>query len=145
MKTIIHVSEIRTEQETVFDALTSIDGLASWWTTEVNGDPGDGGVIDFKFGGDFNPSMQVMAFEPPSGVSWKCVRGVDQWAENTFRFELERQGNDTHLRFRQEYANELSDDDYGTYNYNWGYYLDSLRLYVETGTGKPFGAAPSPS
>lgn len=44
----------------------------------------------------------------------------------------------TRLRFRQEYAQELADDDYGIYNYNWGYYPDSLRLLVETGKGKPF-------
>ena len=36
---------------------------------------------------------------------------------------------------------ELSDDAYGTYNFNWGYYLESLRLLGETGTGKPFQAA----
>ncbi len=26
----------------------------------------------------------------------------------------------------------------GTANFNWGYYLDSLRLLCETGCGKPF-------
>jgi uncharacterized protein YndB with AHSA1/START domain len=38
------------------------------------------------------------------------------------RLRLER------LRFWQEYAVELSDDAYGIYNFNWGYYLESLRL-----------------
>ena len=33
----------------------------------------------------------------------------------------------TRLRFTQDYAVELSDDDYGIYNFNWGYYLESLR------------------
>jgi hypothetical protein len=82
MKTIIHVSEVRADPGTVFEALTSIEGLGS--------------------------------FEGRDGA--------------------------TKLRFRQEYANELSDDDYGTYNYNWGYYLEILRLYVEAGAGKPFAA-----
>ena len=27
------------------------------------------------------------------------------------------------LRFWEGYARELSDDAYGTYNFNWGYYL----------------------
>jgi hypothetical protein len=44
----------------------------------------------------------------------------------------------TTLRFWQHYATELSDDAYGTYNYNWGYYLESLRLLCESGTGHPF-------
>jgi len=37
-------------------------------------------------------------------------------------------------------ARELSDDDYGTYNFNWGYYLESLRLFSTTGSGTPFQA-----
>jgi hypothetical protein len=44
------------------------------------------------------------------------------------------------LRFWQEYAVELADDYYGVYNFNWGYYLESLRLLCVTGTGKPFQA-----
>ena len=44
------------------------------------------------------------------------------------------------VRFWQGYARELSDDDYGTYNFNWRYYLESLRLFSNTGSGKPFQA-----
>ncbi len=33
---------------------------------------------------------------------------------------------------------ELDDDSYGIYNFNWGYYLQSLRLFCTTGVGKPF-------
>ena len=67
--------------------------------------------------------------------------GHEPWADNTFRFELEEKGTGTVVRFWQNYARELSDDAYGTYNFNWGYYLESLRLLGETGTGKPFQPA----
>ncbi len=40
--------------------------------------------------------------------------------------------------FAQDYARELSDEVYGTYNFNWGYYLNSLKQFCETGTGTPF-------
>jgi len=49
-------------------------------------------------------------------------------------------GTGTVVRFWENYARELSDDAYGTYNFNWGYYLESLRLLGETGTGKPLQA-----
>ena len=97
-------------------------------------------VIDFTFDDEFNPTMQVTYSDAPSMLSWKCVAGVEQWRENTFRFWLEAHGAGTRLRFRQDYADELSDDDYGSYNYNWGYYLESLRQYCEIGTGRPFQA-----
>lgn len=141
MKTILHLSDVAASPEKVFAALTSTDGLAAWWTTKVTGDAGADGVIDFTFGEDsFNPDMRVVELEPPSLVAWKCVDGVEQWADNTFRFELEDRDGATRVRFRQDYATELSDDDYAIYNYNWGYYIESLRLYCETGTGKPFAA-----
>jgi len=144
MKTIIHVTDVSAARGSVFEALTTLEGLAAWWTTKVEGDAGRDGLIDFTFGGDFNPDMQVVDFEPLSVVSWKCVGGHDPWADNTFTFQLEDR-DATRLRFKQEYATELSDDDYGIYNYNWGYYLESLRLYCETGTGKPFQASASPT
>jgi len=42
--------------------------------------------------------------------------------------------------FEQVSAQELSDQVYGTYNFNWGYYLGSLKRLCETGTGTPFNA-----
>jgi quinol monooxygenase YgiN len=48
------------------------------------------------------------------------------------------------LRFWQDCAVELDDDSYGSYNFNWGYYLESLRLFCTTGIGKPF-QSPVPS
>ena len=40
--------------------------------------------------------------------------------------------------FSQDYARELSDEVYGIYNFNWGYYLNSLKLLCEKGSGVPF-------
>jgi hypothetical protein len=101
-----------------------------------------GGVVDFTFGGDFNPDMEITELEAPERLVWTCVRGHEPWADNPFRFELAKNDNGrTRLRFWQDYATELDDDAYGVYNYNWGYYLDSPRLLCETGTGKPFETA----
>ena len=142
MKTIHHVFEIAAPPGKVFAALTTTEGLSGWWTTKVSAKAEIGAVVDFTFGGDFNPDMRVTEFDPPLLVGWKCEGGHEPWAENTFRFELEEKGTGTVVRFWQNYARELSDDAYGTYNFNWGYYLESLRLLGETGTGKPFQAAP---
>lgn len=136
MRTILHAVNVGAGAGKLTAALTTIEGLAAWWTTRVDGTASKGEVIKFTFDGDFNPDMRVV--ESGEGVVvWECVGGHEPWADNTFRFEF-RGAMPVAMMFHQEYARELDDVAYGTYNFNWGYYLDSLRLYCETGTGKPF-------
>ena len=87
------------------------------------------------------PAHADHPLEEPSRLAWECVAGHEPWSANTFRFELTgRDGGGTSLLFRQEYAQELSDVQYGVYNFNWGYYLESLRRYCDTGQGAPYAA-----
>jgi len=141
MKTIHHVFDIAAPQAEVFGALSTGEGLASWWTSEVAADTAAGGSVRFTFGDDFNPVMRIEELAAPGRVRWACVGGHDPWLDNRFDFELEATEAGTRLRFWQHYARELSDDAYGVYNFNWGYYLESLRLRCETGTGKPYQVA----
>jgi hypothetical protein len=138
MKTILHAFNIEGERRAVLDAVTTLDGLSGWWTTKVAGVASQGGDIDFTFAADFNPVMRVEE-AGDAVVAWRCVGGHEPWADNLFRFEFGA-GGPVSVLFRQGYARELSDTVYATYNFNWGYYLESLRLYVETGVGKPFNA-----
>jgi hypothetical protein len=97
-----------------------------------------GARILFTFVGDFNLVMEITRLDPDRELGWRSVGGHDTWADDVFRFGLaDLDDGHTSLRFWQEYATGL-DDAYGPYNFNWGYYLESLRLYCSTGTGKPF-------
>ena len=138
MKKIIHFVHIAAPPGNVYEALTTEAGLAGWWSSSVTVQPGIGGIIDFRFGGDFNPDMEVTNLELNRRVDWKCVGGHDNWADNTFSFELTDSEGATGLMFQQVYAQELSDVVYGTYNFNWGFYMNSLKLLCETGVGTPF-------
>ncbi len=138
MKTIIHVVDLTAPREQVYAALTTQKGLAGWWTTVAKAEERIGGVIEFTFNAKFGPRMKIVQLQPPSLVVWECVGGPEPWIGNTFHFEIAAQDQGSRLRFRQDYSPELSDDQYGIYNYNWGYYLESLRLYCETGAGKPY-------
>jgi hypothetical protein len=80
----------------------------------------------------------VVDIDAAPGPIWEAG-GHAPWQDSTFRFELAPVDDDrTRLRFTQGYGVELSDDAYGIYNFNWGYYLESLRLLCTTATGKPF-------
>ena len=140
MKTIHHVLDIDAATAAAWAALTTRAGLAGWWSPEVSvEETGARTQIRFVFDGDFNPVMEVTGAEEGRRLVWQCTGGHDNWQDNTFTFELAGLPDGrTRLRFTQDYATELSDDDYGIYNFNWGYYLESLRLLLTTGTGRPY-------
>ena len=147
MKTIHHVVDIGVEPADVYRAVVTATGLRGWWSTVVSATSDTrGGRVDFTFDGDFNPVMEITAIKDRTEVDWLCVSGHEPWQDGEFRFQITPAGDGrTRLRFWQEYAIELADDYYGVYNFNWGYYLESLRLLCVTGTGKPFqaeGSAP---
>jgi hypothetical protein len=146
MKTIHHVVDIDAAPGRVWSALTDPADLAGWWSTKVEetGGSGVGSRLNWTFFGDFNPVMEITAIEDGTGVDWVCVSGHEPWQDGQFRFRIAGTGDGrTRLRFWQEYAIELADDYYGVYNFNWGYYLESLRLLCVTGTGKPFQVSDS--
>jgi uncharacterized protein YndB with AHSA1/START domain len=143
MRTIHHVVDIDASAKVVWGALTDQEQMANWWSTEVDAPKTVAGQLQvWTFAGDFNPVMEVTDIAEQRHLGWRCVDGHSNWKDNTFDFELvPLPDGRTRLRFTQNYAVELSDDDYGIYNFNWGYYLESLRLLCTTGAGKPFKAA----
>ncbi len=52
MSDIRHRIGIDAPQAQVHHALATHDGLATWWTTDVDGDAGEGGKVAFYFGGE---------------------------------------------------------------------------------------------
>ena len=139
MKVIHHVVDVAAPKARVWTALTVHAQMAAWWSTEVTTPTAAvGAQVHWVFVGEFNPVMEITALEPERELGWRCVSGHKPWHDNTFRFELADHGAGTRLRFWQHYAAELGDDAYGIYNFNWGYYLESLRLLCTTGTGRPF-------
>jgi uncharacterized protein YndB with AHSA1/START domain len=148
MKVIHHVLQIEASPERVWSALTEPADMARWWSTRVSSPPAAlGAEVLWTFEEGFNPVMRITTIEPPNELVWCCTRGHPPWLDNTFRFELDAVNDDqSRLRFWQEYAVELDDDSYGQYNFNWTYYLGSLRQLCETGTGRPYEAGgPTPA
>jgi uncharacterized protein YndB with AHSA1/START domain len=140
MKIIHHVIDVDAPGPAIWSAITEEQGLAGWWSTLVSAPTAEvGGRVEFTFADDFNPVMEIAKVEPGVELEWSCVSGHGPWNDNIFRFQLAPLDDGrTRLRFWQDYAVELSDDAYGIYNFNWGYYLESLRLLSTTGAGKPF-------
>ena len=86
----------------VLAALTTLDGLAGWWTPAVSGSPAPGGELTFRFG----PGATVMRVEhvDPAGlVVWTCLASESfaEWAGTSLWFDVRpRAGGGSVLAFR---------------------------------------------
>jgi hypothetical protein len=76
------------------------DGLAEFWTAQVEGDCEVGGRLRFFFG---NPEraavMEVVERSPDERVQWRCVEGPAEWVDTTVTFDLKDSDGETVLLF----------------------------------------------
>jgi uncharacterized protein YndB with AHSA1/START domain len=137
MVDILHRVGTKAPADAVYRALTTVDGLAGWWTTDTAGDAD--GTLRFRFGEVGGFDMKVLDLEPDRRVLWEVVDGPAEWIGTTVEFDIARDGDWTIIRFKHagwrepvEFMNHCST--------KWASFLFSLKALVETGTGMPHPA-----
>lgn len=141
MVDIIHRMGIRSSLANVYQALITLEGLANWWTAEVQGDGRVGGKIAFTFrspAGELKGRMvmEVRALDAPREVHWRCLEGPAEWIGTDITFQLSPQDDQTIVLFGHRNWREAVEFT-AHCSMKWATFLLSLREYVETGTGKP--------
>lgn len=137
MVDILHRVGVQTPTpEKVYDALTSVDGLAGWWTADTKGNGDLGGVLEFRFPPIGGFDMEVVELRPAERVVWRVVDGPAEWIGTRIDWELRQDGDYTIVLFKHqgwaepvEFMHHCST--------KWGSYLMSLKSLVETGQGAP--------
>jgi len=141
MVDIIHRVGIKAPVSDVYAALSTIEGLAGWWTKETTGASQPGGNIEFQFStpggesiGGFN--MEVMALEPDKAVHWRVRSGPEEWLGTDVLFKLSRDGDYTIVHFGHRNWREAVEftEHCST---KWATFMLSLKELVETGRGRP--------
>src|SRR5512146_2761360 len=138
---IVHRIGIKAPTSKVYAALSTIDGLAGWWTEDTTGSAKVGGRIAFRFHtasgdeiGGFD--MDVLELTPDEKVRWRVNGGPPEWVGTDVEFRLSREDDYTivmfgHRNWREE-AGFMAHC-----STKWATFLLSLRDLVETGHGKP--------
>ncbi|QNE22320.1 SRPBCC domain-containing protein [Kribbella qitaiheensis] len=136
MSDILHrIATETASPDGVYQALTTIDGLAGWWTTDTTGKADVGGVIDFQFvPGGF--SMKVLELQPGELVRWEVVEGPEEWVGTKVNWTLKQSGDYTVVLFEHLGWKEPVEFMYHC-STKWASYLLSLKSLVETGAGFP--------
>ena len=135
MPDILQRVGIKSSAGEVYEALTTAEGLAGWWTNDTTGDGGRvGDALRFRFGSHGGFDMRVLELEPAAHVLWEVVGGPEEWIGTRVRWDLRREGEFTIVLFRHEDWREPVEFMHHC-STKWGAFLLSLKALVETGRG----------
>jgi uncharacterized protein YndB with AHSA1/START domain len=141
MVDIVQRVGIKAPAAKVYAALSTIDGLAGWWTRATTGTSKVGGTIAFRFHtptgdeiGGFD--MDVLELAPEQKVRWRVKAGPAEWVGTDIEFTLSRQDDYTIVMFG--HRNWREEVEFMAHcSTKWATFLLSLRDLVESGKGQP--------
>ena len=137
MVDIVHRIGTTTTPDRVYDALTTIAGLAGWWTTDTTGDATPGGTIAFRFGASGGFDMKVLDHRANGRVEWEVTDGPAEWIGTHVTFDLSEVEGYTIVMFKHEgWAEPVEFMHHCTTA--WAYFLLSAKHGLEGGTATPW-------
>lgn len=135
-----HEIEIKVDAtpEQVWDAITTGDGLMSWFAPDAGVVPGEGGSIRFSWGAGMEATDPIRIWDPVKRVAWVEAEGSDH--PKLVEFVIEAgEGGSTVLRLVHSGFGEGADFDkefesvYG----GWHTFLATLRYRLNRFAGLP--------
>jgi len=138
---IIHRIGIKAPLSRVYDAVSTPDGVAGWWTKDTTGRAGQGGALKVRFTTPDGREIGKMDFDllkltPDKAVQWRFTDGPPEWIGTEVTFDLTREGDYTIVNFGHRNWREAVEFT-GHCSLKWGVFLLSLRQMLETGRGAP--------
>ena len=133
---------IASAPEPVFDALTTLSGLAAWWAP-VTGSGAEGGELRFDMNVTEGPLViAVHTAQRPTIVVWDVLACpfLPDWAGTTIAFDLGHSEDGQCDLFFRHHGLTGQFDCYDMCRQGWDHFLPSLRDYAATGTGSPLGS-----
>jgi uncharacterized protein YndB with AHSA1/START domain len=130
--------------DAVFDAFTTLTGIAGWWTEQVSGSAEEGGELTLGFPNSDGPRvvLHVDSAERASSIVWS-VRAVprlpawEEWGGSRIVVRLDPDGDGgTRMEFEHEGLTPQLHC-YDACSRGWDHGLAFVRSYVDTGTRRP--------
>lgn len=127
--------EIHEEPKVVFDTVTSAEGLASFWTSDAEGDGGSGGRLTFGF--PSAPSrlpVTITRADAPGAVGWSFGGDWPFWNGTTASWSFDRSEHGTAVTFRHDgFPDEMPEFDAGSIALTWALVIARLKDVLESG------------
>lgn len=156
MDTIHHEVWMKADNPRVFEAITTTEGLNSWWGPALRAEPKVGAMVEFDHGLGAPLTMRIVELVADRRVVWRCVSDYEdtgnpasEWLGHQLVFDLRTAGQDPESAWM---ARRLFDSDpgdeitildfqhsgwspdarwYAFCNSGWGVALDGLKSHCE--------------
>lgn len=139
MPDLRHAISIAASAEDVFEAVSTREGFARWWTSNVETEATEEGER-FVFGfdeGAVQARFRVEERDPPRQLELACLGGIEDWEGTRLVFEVEPIEGGTLVRF--DHAGWTTEDWYFRQcNSTWGHLMYHLKRACEEGVEAPF-------
>lgn len=132
MADIYHLVTIKAEKATVFNAVTTQEGLSKWWLPDTIAKPEIGFVNLFKVGTKFTNKMKIVDLQPYDKVEWECMNDNDEWTGTHILFDIRENDGLCYLHFKQ-IGWKSQTEFFGNCCFHWARHLIMLKHYCETG------------
>ena len=140
MVDIIHRIGIKAPVSQVHAALSTVSGVAGWWTKETFGEPKPSTAMRVVFHSKAGDELGKAQFEVRKStleeVVWHITAGPEEWLGTDVTFALAQQGDSTIVLFGHRNWREAVEFT-AHCSMKWATFLLSLRQLVETGKGQP--------
>ncbi|NUT42436.1 MAG: SRPBCC domain-containing protein [Thermoactinospora sp.] len=133
---------VKASPDALFDALTTITGLAAWWNP-VTGSGATGGELRFHMNAPDPLVIHVEEATRPASVRWTVVDCpfLPDWIGTRPTFTITPGDDDTAELFFRHHGLSGELECFGMCTRSWQHYMTSLRDYLESGDGSPFGSS----
>lgn len=130
---------IDADPQAVFEAVSTENGFASWWTPNVQAQgPSDLARYTFGFDDDsVHATFDTEEHSAPDRWVAECVDGIEDWIGTRLVFVLEPADEGTFVNF--DHMGWIEEDWYfRACNSTWGHLMFFLKRSCEQGVEEPF-------
>lgn len=137
MSEIEHTITIKAKPETIYQALSTANGLTSWFTSHVNGSGMVGTNWDLSFTNEPFFSWHITSAINPNQVAWECIEGPGNAAGTEVEFDIQATANNQAILTIIHRGWTEDDPKFERCIEIWRTLMDHLQQYCESGVKKP--------
>jgi uncharacterized protein YndB with AHSA1/START domain len=137
MADIFHNFPIKAPVHEVFAAISTPEGLDSWWSKTCDASPAENAEYKLGFGPGYEWSAIASQWRPDSQFELQLTEADDDWRGTRIGFQLTEKNGVTEVSFQHRGWPEANEH-YQISCFCWAMYLRLLKRYVEFAEVVPY-------